>query len=270
MLLAAGALALLPLLWPQPAQAQAAAAKALPAEQIMERNHQATRVASSVSAARFVLISPGGQERVRETVGATRLQPDGVHNRRVVRFTSPGDVRNTSTLIIEQPQGDDQIWVYLPALKKTRRVSSDNKKGSFMGTDLSYADMVGHRPADWTHTLLREETLAGTRTHVIESLPRTPAVAQDSGYSRRISWVADGSWVALRAEFHDLSGRLLKTVDNSELRQVDPAQHKWQPMRVSVRNHQTGHQTRVEFSRFDTAAAVTDDQFSTRWIEREE
>ena len=81
---------------------------------------------------------------------------DGLANRRVIRFLAPGDVRNTTTLLLENPGKDDEIWVYLPAMKKARRLASNNKKNSFVGTDLSFGDLVGHRAKDWSHKLLKQ------------------------------------------------------------------------------------------------------------------
>ena len=236
----------------------------------MQRNHQATRVAHAISSARFVLISPGGQERVRDMLSVTQLQPDGVNHRRVMRFLAPGDVRNTATLIIEQAGAQDDIWVYLPALKKTRRIASDNKKGSFVGSDLSYADMVGHRPADWTHTVLRSEALGGGKTWVVESPPRTAEVGASSGYGKRLTWVAETKAVTLKADFFDPNGQLLKTVENSDLQPVQGQPQKWVVMKVQVKNHQTGHRTQVIVSTHDSQTPVGDEYFSTRWIEKEQ
>jgi uncharacterized protein len=255
---------------PTPAAAPAPSAPTLSANEWMERNYQVTRVASSLSSAKFVLTSPGGQERVLEVFGATRLMPDGVNNRRVLRFLSPSDVRNTTTLIVEQAGREDDIWIYLPALKKSRRIASDNKKASFVGTDLSYADMAGHRPGDWTHTVLRQDNLGGAKTQVIESLPKTAAVASDSGYSKRVSWIAEPHGLAVKAEFYDPAGKLLKTVDSSDIQQVDAARNKWQAMNVRVKNHQTGHQTAVIVGKYDTQSQVGEEYFNTRYIEREE
>lgn len=252
---------------PTPTQAQAAA---LSADEVMQRNHQATRLDSSISEATFRLVSPSGQERVRKTFGATRLRADGVSNRRLVRFLSPSDTRNTATLLLENAQGDDEIWVYLPALKKARRLAASNKKSSFVGTDLSYGDMSGHKPADWTHRLLRNDSLGGVGVYVVESAPKTPEVAADSGYARRISWVARDSFAALKVEFFDPAGAPLKTVESSEWKQVDAARHKWQAMQVKVSNQQTGHTTHIHIDRFEANVPVADEVFSVRSIEKEE
>lgn len=240
------------------------------AADLVEKSYQATRVDGSVSEATFRMVSSNGQERVRQTFGATKLQPNGTDNRRVIRFRAPSDVRNTSTLVLENTGKNDEIWVYLPGLKKVRRLASSNTKSSFVGTDLSYGDLVGYRTADWNHKLLRKEDLRGMASHVIESTPRTPEIGSDSGYSKRINWIAKDNGLALRTEFYDVNGKLLKTADNTDFKQVDAKAGKWQPMSVAVVNHQTGHKTLIQLTRFDAKTSVSDDYFSTRYLEKEE
>jgi uncharacterized protein len=240
-------------------------------ESVMERNYQATRMDSSLSEATFTLVSSSGQERVRKTFGATKLHPDSASvNRRVVRFLSPNDVRNTTTLLVENETKEDEIWVYLPALKKARRLASNNKKSSFVGTDLSYGDVVGHRPQDWRHRLVRQEAMGSLQVYVVESVPGNADVATNSGYSKRISWVDNDSFVAVKVEFYDSAGSLLKTLENGELKQVDAKNKKWQPMLVKVKNHQTGHSTTVKMDKYEANIKVGDEYFSLRYLEREE
>lgn len=239
------------------------------AEAIMSRSYQATRMDSSLSQSTFTLTSASGQERVRKTFAATRLQSDGVNNRRVIRFLSPSDVRNTTTLIIEKSEQDD-VWVYLPTLKKARRLASSNNNRSFVGTDLSYGDLIGHKPQDWTHRLLREESIDGVTAYVIESLPKTAEIARNTGYSKRISWVANDSFVAVKAQLYDASQALQKTAISRELKLVDTARKKYQPMLVEVSNHQTGHSTTVRMDGFEANIDVRDSYFTNGYLEREE
>ena len=239
------------------------------AERIMSRSYQATRMESSLSQSTFTLTSASGQERVRKTFAATRLQDDGENNRRVIRFLSPSDVRNTTTLIIEKSEQDD-VWVYLPTLKKARRLASSNNNRSFVGTDLSYGDLIGHKPQDWTHRLLREELIEGVKAYVIESLPKTAEIARNSGYSKRVSWVAGDSFVAVKSQFYDASQALQKTAISRELKVVDAARKKYQPMLVIVSNHQTGHSTTVRMDSFEANIEVSDNYFTSGYLEREE
>lgn len=241
----------------------------LSAEVIMERSYQSSRVEGSTSEATFRLVNANGQERVRKTFGATRLGADGASNQRVIRFLSPSDVRNTTTLLVETA-GEDEVSVYLPALKKIRRLARNNKKASFVGTDLSYGDMMGHRPRDWAHTLLRQESFSGTLVYVIESLPRTPQVADDSGYSRRVSWIALDTFAVLKVDSFDSANALLKTISYLDIESVDSKARKYQAMRLEVKNLQTNHQTFIKFERFAASATVSDTYFSTRYLEKEE
>ncbi len=250
--------------------AKSQAAQDLQVDALMEKNYQSTRVDSSTSQASFRLVNASGQERSRVTFGATKLLGDGVANRRVIRFLSPGDVRNTTTLLLENPGKDDEIWVYLPAMKKARRLASNNKKNSFVGTDLSFGDLVGHRAKDWSHKLLKQESLAGTPVYVVESLPKTPEIAADSGYSKRVSWVAKDSLVSVKVEFHDMAGTLLKTLENSNVTLVDARQNKFQPMQVQVKNHQTGHSTFLKFEQFVANQPVSEAYFAAGYLEKEE
>ena len=250
--------------------APSASAQELGGAELMEKNYQATRLSSSISEASFRLVSASGQERVRKTFGVTKLQSDGVANRRIIRFLAPSDVRNTTTLLVENPGRDDEIWVYLPALKKARRLASNNKKNSFVGTDLSFGDLVGHKAADWNHKILRQDTLLGVAVTVVESTPKTPEVASDSGYSKRVSWVNKENFVSLKVDFHDAGGALLKTLENSKLKVVDAALKKYQPMEIVVKNHQTGHATYLKMERFEANTPVAESYFAASYLEREE
>ena len=240
------------------------------AAELMEKNYQASRLSSSVSEASFRLVSASGQERVRKTFGVTKLQSDGAANRRVIRFLAPSDVRNTTTLLVENPGRDDEIWVYLPALKKARRLASNNKKNSFVGTDLSFGDLVGHKAADWNHKILRADALGGVAVTVVESTPKTLEIAGESGYSKRVSWVSKENFVSLKVDFHDAGGALLKTLENSQLKLVDAALKKYQPMDIMVKNHQTGHATYLKMERFEANTPVAESYFAASYLEKEE
>ena len=189
-----------------------ARAEALTPSAIMEKSLSATKVRDSIADATFTLINKDGEERVRRTNGYTKLQDNGNDNMRTVRFLSPGDIKGTATLLIEHAAGDDDMWIYLPALKKVRRLVASNKKDSFVGTEFSYGDVIGHRTSDWTHRILREEAVAGAPTYVIESLPKNDEVKNNTGYSKRVSWVRKDNFIAVRTDFWDIGGQPLKTV----------------------------------------------------------
>lgn len=241
----------------------------LSAAEIMERNFSVTKVGDSLAEATFTLINKNGQERVRRTWAATKLQSNGVDNRQLVRFLAPPDIRGTAVLLIEHSDRDDDIWVYLPALKKVRRVVAASKKDSFVGTDFSYGDVIGHRVEDWEHRLVGAELVGGQACYVIESVPRSAAVKATSGYSKRRSWVRKDNFVMVRGEYWDPAGQPLKTISAGDIQLVDPARQKWQPMRLEAVNVQTGHRTVIRYEKFRASQGVKDELFATRYLERE-
>ncbi len=248
---------------------QSAAAKDLTAEQISQKNFVASKVVDSLSDSTFRLINASGQERRRETTGQTKLIKGTTDNMRLVTFLSPSDVKGTKTLFIEHSKGDDDMWIYLPALKKVRRLVSNNKKDSFVGTDFSYGDVIGHKVEQWNHKILKEEKVDGKDCWVVESTPKTPAASDSTGYSKRLGWIDKESFIAVRGEMYDLNNQLLKKISARKVEKVDAASNKWQPMVLEAENMQTGHKTILEFKNFRANQGVGDDVFTTRSLEKQ-
>jgi outer membrane lipoprotein-sorting protein len=188
---------------------------------------------------------------------------------RMTRFLSPPDVKGTVTLLIENGDKDDDIWVYLPALKKVRRLVSSNKKDSFVGTDFSYGDVIGHKVEEWNHTLLKEEEADGHSCYVIESTPKSDAIKESSGYVKRVGWIRKDNFVTIKGEFWDQGGQPLKTVKASDVQLVDKERGRWQPMRLEATNTQTGHKTVIQFEGFTVKPDIEDEFFTTRYMEQE-
>jgi uncharacterized protein len=258
--------ALLTLLTAAPHRAEA---EGLTAEQIADKTFMASKFVDSVSDATFRLMNKSGQERVRKTFGTTKLQANGVDNMRMTRFLSPPDVKGTVTLLIEHADKDDDIWIYLPALKKVRRLVASNKKDSFVGTDFTYGDVIGHKPGDWKHKIVKEETLDNRSVWVVESLPKNDDILSNSGYSKRINWIDKESFLPLKSEFYDDAGELLKTSTFSDIKLMDKERNRWQAMKLEAQNVQTGHKTIIQFENLKVNQGVQDNYFTTRYMERD-
>jgi predicted RND superfamily exporter protein/outer membrane lipoprotein-sorting protein len=241
----------------------------LAAREVMEKNFVVSKFIDSTSEATFTLINKTGQERVRKTFGTSKLQPNGIDNRRMVRFLSPPDVKGTVTLLVEHSDKDDDIWIYLPALKKVRRLVASNKKDSFVGTDFSYGDVIGHKVEEWDHRLVREEPVDGQPCYVIESIPKNDTVKSNSGLSKRVSWIRKDNLVTVKGEFWDPAGEPLKTARFTDVRLLDPARGRWQAMQLEAANLQTGHRTIIRFENYKVNQQVKDEFFTTRYMERE-
>jgi outer membrane lipoprotein-sorting protein len=232
---------------------------------LIEKSLAAGRVRDSAADATFTLTHRDGASRVRKTRGLTRLQAGGQDNMRLVRFLAPADIKGTATLLVEHAGADDDMWIYLPALGKVRRLSASNKRDSFVGTDFSYGDVIGHKTAQWTHTLLREEPLDGVPAYVIESVPAGEEVKAATGYAKRLSWVRKTDFVAARIDFWDVAGQPLKRITASEIRPV--GQGHFQAMHAVAENLQTGHRTTLHFDSFQADQGVPADAFSAQKLE---
>ncbi|OGB25264.1 MAG: hypothetical protein A3I66_04170 [Burkholderiales bacterium RIFCSPLOWO2_02_FULL_57_36] len=240
-----------------------------PVEKIMEKNLAVSKVVDSALDTTILLTNQAGQTRTRKTNGYTKLRPDGQDNMRFTRFVEPADVRGTGVLLIEQSGADDHMWIWLPALKKVRRLVSSNKRDGFLGTDLSYGDVIGHRVADWTHRVLKEEDVDGQRCFVVESAPVSKKVQTESGYSKRLTWIRADNFVTVKGEFWDEAGQMLKRMRATDVKRVDDAREKWQAMNIEVNNLQTGHTTNVKVDALKVNQKIPDDIFTTRYLEKE-
>jgi outer membrane lipoprotein-sorting protein len=214
-----------------------------------------------------VLRNKEGQERVRESTTTTKLEDNGADTQRIVQFYAPADVKGTSILLVEHSKADDDIWIYLPALKKVRRLVASNKKDSFAGTDFSYGDVIGYAVNDWRHTLVGEDTVNGEPCFLVESVPASPLVKETSGYSKRRNCIGKSHYTTLRTEVWDTEGQLLKEETYSDFQNVDPAHGKWVAMRSTARNVQTGHISEVVFKDYTIDPSVSAALFTTRTLE---
>jgi hypothetical protein len=238
------------------------------AQDIMEKNFFVTKVTSLQVELTMVLINDKGQQRERRSVGLLKLQPNGVDSRLVVRFDTPADIKGTSFLQVEHIDGDDDLWIYLPALKKSRRLVANNKKDSFVGSDFSYGDISLPKVEQYRHSLVKTETIDGVDCFVIESVPASDAVRANSGYSKKVTWVRGDNFVEAKVDYYDLAGRLWKTQTVSRPQLVEPQKGRWFPLVREMVNHQSGHRTIITATRLVPDIAVPDETFTTRYIER--
>jgi outer membrane lipoprotein-sorting protein len=209
-----------------------------------------------------------GQKRTRET--ETFRKYYGKEKRTVVFFDKPGNVRGTAFLTYDypEPERDDAQWLYLPAARKVRRISAADRGGYFLGTDFTYDDVkkAGKLDvAEYDLSRLPDAAVDGHPCLVVEGKPRTPEIASELGYGRIRLWIDPEIWMTRRAQMWDVAGNDLKTVDTTEIREVDGF---WTAHRIEARNRKTGHRTLFVFEDSSYAAAVDDDVFTERALQR--
>jgi outer membrane lipoprotein-sorting protein len=238
------------------------------AREIMEKNFFVTKVTTIHVDLTMTLINNRGQRRERRNTTIVKLQPNGIDSKFLVRFSEPPDVAGTGLLQVEHSDGDDDLWIYLPALRKARRLVASNKKDSFAGSDFSYADIAIPKVDAYRHTLKGTEQVDGMPCYVIESTPASDAVRSNNGYSRKVTWVRADNFLETKVEYYDLANRHLKTQRVAQHQSVASQAGKWFALEREMTNHQTGHRTLIVAARLDGTTPVRDDVFSVRTLER--
>jgi len=251
------------------AAASPAQATDLSALDIVQKSAKSDKVESWSARVAMRLIAKNGSERIRESVISNKLQPNGTDMQRLVHFLSPADINGTKILIHEQSKAHDDIWIYLPSMKKVRRLLSNNQKDSFMGTDFSYTDITTPKVNDYVHTLLRREDVDGATCYVIESVPITEDTRKDTGYSKSVTWIRVDTYVRIKAELYDLSGSPYKSMRVHTLREIDTQRKKWLPEHIEMRNLQSGHATVITFNDIKTGTAIGDRLFAPNSLDKE-
>jgi outer membrane lipoprotein-sorting protein len=234
----------------------------------MEQNFMASKISAFSGNVTITLTTAQGQERVRKLRQWTRLKDKSTESEVLIRFDEPGDIKGTGFLQIENAAADDDIWVFLPALGKTRRLVANNKHDSFFGTDFSYGDVLLPAVSRYDHTYLRSEKLDSDSCDVIESKPKDARTRDESGYARKVIWLDAATHIERKVEYYDLSDKLLKTQRTFDIQQVEASPQRWLPMRREMVNHQTGHKTFYKVERTALDRKLTEDFFSTRSLER--
>jgi len=209
----------------------------------------------------MTLINSSGDQRVREI--KQFIRDFGKVEKKIMFFIKPADVRNTSFMnwSYDDPNKDDDQWIYLPALKKVKRISSDSKGDYFMGSDFTYDDLGDRKPTDDNHKILREEKVNGENCYVVESTPKDP----DYMYSKTVTWVVKGKWIGLKKEFYDEDGDYLKTLNIEKYQNIKGF---WILTRVKMDNVQKKHQTVMELSHVKINIGIPANKFTERMMKR--
>ena len=171
--------------------------------------------------------------------------------------------------MIEKSDGEDGIWVYLPALKKVRRLVASNKKDAFAGSDFSYGDMVGTKVDDWNHKILKEDACGTQKCYLIESTPKKPEESESTGYSKYVGWYNKENLFRVKAEVYDLQGKLLKIISANDVVLVDKKNNKWFPNYMEAKNVQTGRKTTIEIKNYKANIGINSNIFKAGNLEQQ-
>lgn len=203
-----------------------------------------------------------GQESRREIRSRT-MEVEGDGDKAMSIFDAPGDVKGTAFLSFTHALTPDDQWLYLPALKRVKRIASRNKSGPFMGSEFAYEDLSSQEVEKYRYKYLRDEDLDGRASMVIERYP----AYEHSGYTRQLVWVDKAIWRATKIEFYDRKNDLLKTLTFHDYK---PYLEKpfYRADRFEMENHQTGKSTTLLWSNYRFDTGLTDRDFDRNSLKR--
>jgi hypothetical protein len=222
----------------------------------------------SEAVVKMSILNAKGQKREREITMATKLYDGGKTEKRIYRFLSPPDVKGTGVLVFDYESKADDVWVFLPALRKTRRIISSQRSKSFMGSEFSYGDLNIPALDDFTYQLVKQEAFGGEPCWVIDVVPKNKGVADSEGYSKKTYWVSQGKYVVRRGLYYDLGGQLLKELRMDNIKLLDPNKQRYRALRLEMTNKKNGRRSVFESKKVTFAPQTKDEYFTTRYLER--
>jgi hypothetical protein len=241
----------------------------LTAYQIAERAQEAVKVKGVQGVSVMRIIDAKGRERVRKIKMVTKLYDNGDTEKKLIRFMAPADVKGTGLLTYDYKEKDDDLWLYMPALRKTRRIVSTEKAKNFMGSEFTYSDMTPPSLDDFNFNDLGEEDINGTMCYQLEWIPKDEDIAEENGYSRRITFLGKNDFVIRKAVYYDLDEELYKELIVHEIKELDTVNHKYRAKHLEMVNLQNDRRSVLLNEQLDFNPNIKDDYFTTRYLERE-
>lgn len=217
---------------------------------------------------KMVLIDKNGDTRTRTIRSYDKDK--GEDKQRIMFFLSPADVKDTAFLTYDYDayEKDDDQWLYLPALRKSKRIASSDKSGSFMGSDFNYADMTRKNLDAYDFKILKEGEVRDARVWLIEALPKTRKEIEETGYKKSVLFVRQDNFVVVRAVHWTSEGNALKYQDVEKLEKIDGIWTIRQMSMTTKKGKVTLHKTELFFDNVKYNQDLSEQMFSVRRLEK--
>ncbi len=226
-----------------------------------EADKRETGFVDSIAKMKMTLANKQGQTNTRE-VKVKTLEVIGDGDKGLSIFNTPKDIKGTASLTYSHALKPDEQWLYLPALKRVKRISSKNKSGPFMGSEFAYEDISSQEVEKYTYKYIKDETFNGIDCFVIERYP----AYKHSGYTRQVAWVNKQEYRAEKIDFYDRKNTLLKTLTYSGYQQY--LNKFWRPDEMNMINHQTGKSTTLSWKDYQFKTGLTNKDFNRNSLKR--
>ena len=227
----------------------------------VEADRRDTGFHDSTASMKMLLRNKQGDESSRD-IRVKTLEQENDGDKSLTIFDSPADVKGTAFLSFTHKSGPDDQWLYLPALKRVKRIASRNKSGPFMGSEFAYEDLSSQEVEKYTYKYLRDESCDGLECFVIERDP----VDKYSGYTRQVVWIDKAEYRPQKIVYYDRKNSLLKTLTFNDYQQF--LDRYWRAHDMFMVNHQTGKSTRLTWRDYKFKTGLTERDFNRNVLKR--
>jgi hypothetical protein len=236
---------------------------------IMEKVTVTRKLDGSEATVKMAMVDEKGQVREREIAMATKLYDGGKTEKRVYRFLSPADVKGTGILVFDYENQADDMWIFMPALRKTRRILSSQGTQAFMGSEFSFSDLNIPAIDDFNYTVQKEEACAGGDScWAIDVTPKSKEVSEADGYAKKTYWVSKSKFVVVRGLYYARDGKLIKELIASDIKLLDAKNKRYRSLHMEMVNKQNNRHSIFETTKMSFAPNTKDEYFTTSYLER--
>ncbi len=226
-----------------------------------ESDRRDTGFGNSTANMTMVLRNRKGEESVRQIRNKT-LEVPGDGDKSMSIFDEPADVKGTVSLTYSHGLKPDDQWLYLPALKRVKRINSKNKSGPFMGSEFAFEDIGSQEIGKYAYKYISDEVYNGLDCYIVERYPQY----KFSGYTRQVTWIDKAEFRAQKIDFYDRKNALLKTLKfNNYKKYLD---QYWRAHTMNMVNHQTGKSTTLRWDNFQFRTDLTERDFDQSALKR--
>ena len=238
------------------------------AREIMTKVEDRDEGDNMVSEMEMILIDKNGSKRTRKIKSFTKFFREDRY--RLLFFLHPADVKDTGFLTYDydDPAKSDDQWLYLPALRKSKRIATEDKSGSFMGSDFTYYDMTRRSVEDYDFKLLKEQEVGGHKTWLIEAVPRRKEIMEESGYTKSVFFVRQDNYVPIRGVHWLQSGGKLRYQEVKKLELIDGIWTSLEIHMTTKAGKTVSHKTVLKFNDIKYNQPLEEEKFTLRVLEK--
>jgi len=204
--------------------------------------------------------------RVRTRKISTASIEFGKINKTIIKFTEPADVKGTALLIYDYKIENDKMWIYMPAIRKTRRIVSSEKSKSFMGSEFTNADMSTPNANDFNCEIISSEILQGHSCWKIETRCKNEDIEDENGFSKKISWIEKERFLCHKIEFYDLGGELhkIQSIDKYQIQ----TNGKFFAFQMQMENKKNGRKSSIVIDKLQTNSTLSENTFTSGMLKK--